>query len=103
MAIPTNFQGYTPNATVTKSFKIFGSATVGIWANDVDGTLSTAPAVILLAPNLGIVMAQAYTDAQIVALLKQYLKDLGALQEGAAGGFPAQISKQVSAPATTCT
>jgi hypothetical protein len=102
MAIPTNFQGYTPAAAATKSFKIFGSATVGVWGNDVDGTLSTAPFVVNLAPNLVLFSTQAYTDAQITALLKEYLNTLGVINDGA-GGKLAQPSKQIPVTATTCT
>lgn len=101
MAIPTNFQGYTPNATVTKSFKIFGSATVGIWGNDVDGTFT--PSIINLAPNLGIFMSQAYTDAQIITLLKAYVENQGAGRDGAAGGVTPQVSKQIAITSTTTT
>jgi hypothetical protein len=103
MAIPTSFGGYTPSANTTKSFKIFGSATTGIWANDVDGTLSAACQLVTLAPNLGIFMSQAYTDAQIIALLQQYLRDAGAFTDGAAGGRAAQATKQILPTATTCT
>lgn len=102
MAIPTNFQGYTPAAATTKSFKIFGSATVGIWANDVDGTLSAACSQVPIAPNLALLMAQAYTDAQIIALLQDYLRRLGGLHDGA-GGNPVDATKQVAVTATTCT
>jgi hypothetical protein len=102
VAIPTNFQGYTPVAATTKSFKILGSATTGIWGNDVDGTLSAALVSVTLAPNLILFTTQAYTDAQIIALLQDYLKSFGALHDGA-GGFPAQATKQVGITATTCT
>jgi hypothetical protein len=102
VAIPTNFQGYTPAANTTKSFKIFGSATVGIWANDVDGTLSAGCSLVPLAPNLGIFMSQAYTDAQINALLLDYLTARGARHDGA-GGQTAQGTQQAAVVATTCT
>jgi hypothetical protein len=102
MAIPTNFQGYTPAANTTKSFKIFGSATVGIWANDVDGTLSATCSQVPIAPNLALLMSQAYTDAQIVALLQDFLKRMGGLHDGAGGGV-VDATKQVAVTATTCT
>ena len=103
MAIPTNFQGYTPAANTTKSFKIFGSATTGIWANDVDGTLSATFSMIPLgAPNIAIAMSQAYTDAQIIALLQDFLKRMGGLHDGA-GGQPLDGTKQALVTATTCT
>jgi hypothetical protein len=103
VAIPTNFQGYTPAANTTKSFKIFGSATVGIWANDVDGTLSATCVRIDLATNLSILMSQAYTDAQILTLLKDYAKSFGVAHDGAAGGYPPRATNQVAVTATTCT
>lgn len=103
MAIPTNFQGYTPSAGATKSFKILGSATVGVWGNDVDGTLSTGPLVINLAPNLVIFSPQAYTEAQVLAAVKDYLKRSGFETEGDAGGFPAQPAQQIGVTATVCT
>ena len=103
MAIPTNFQGYTPAANTTKSFNIFGSGTVGIWANDVDGTLSATCSQIPLGPNIAIVMAQAYTNAQIVELVKDYLRRHGALHEEAAGGYVPSGSKLAAYTATTCT
>lgn len=102
MAIPTNFQGYTPVAATTKSFKIFGSAAVGIWANDVDGTLSATTTMVPVAPNLALIMSQAYTDAQIIALLTAYLQSFGAIHDGA-GGYNAQATKQAAVVATTCT
>ena len=102
MAIPTDFKGPTPAANTTKSFKVFGSTTVGVWALDIDGTLSAAFTQIPLAPNLAIVMSQAYTDAQIVTLLTAYLQALGAAHDGA-GGNVAQATKQALVTATTCT
>lgn len=102
MAIPTDFQGYTPAAGATKSFKLLGSATVGVWANDVDGTLSATSSRLDIGPNLVLFMTQAYTDAQIVALVKDWLARMGAYHEGA-GGQPAETTKQVAISATTCT
>lgn len=103
MAIPTNFQGYTPSAGATKSFKIFGGATVGVWGNDVDGTLSTGISIINLAPNAAFLTMGALTDAQIIALLKGYLRQMGAYHEEGAGGYPVAASQQIGITATTCT
>jgi len=101
MAIPTNFQGYTPAAGTTKSFKILGSATVGIWGNDVDGTFT--PVLIPLAPNLSLIMITAYTDAEIIEYMKTFIKRYGGNVSGAAGGEPAQATLQQTPTSTTCT
>lgn len=103
MAIPTDFQGFTPAADTTKSFKILGSATVGVWGMDVDGSLSASSKQITLASDFAIFMTAAYTDAQIAALLKDYLKRLGQLREDGAGGAPTEGSKLTAISATTCT
>jgi hypothetical protein len=100
MAIPTDFKGYTPAAGATKSFKILGSATVGVWGNDVDGTFT--PAIVNIAPNMVVLIAQAYTEAQIVAALAEYVKRSGGMFEGA-GGFRAQPAQQIALTSTTCT
>lgn len=103
MAIPTDFKGPTPAANTTKSFKVFGSTTVGIWALDIDGTLSATTSVVPLGPNLSIVMDQAYTDAQLIPLVQDWLARMGAPVNGAAGGRPAETTKQLAVVATTCT
>lgn len=100
MAIPTDFKGYTPSAGTTKSFKLFGNDTVGVWANDVDGTLSATTKRIDIGPNLALFMTQTYTDAQIAALLKDWLARMGEFHEGA-GGTMAEGTKQVLVTATT--
>jgi hypothetical protein len=102
MAIPTDFKGPTPAAGTTASFRVFGSTTVGIWALDIDGTLSAAVKRIDLGPNLSILTGVAYTDAQVVALVKDWLSRMGALHEGA-GGNTAETTKQVLVTATVCT
>lgn len=102
MAIPTDFKGPTPAANTTKSFKIFGSATVGIWALDIDGTLSTTCSVVPIGPNLALFMDQAYTDAQLIPLVQDWLQRMGASHDGA-GGSRAETTKQVAVTATTCT
>jgi hypothetical protein len=79
-----------------------GSATVGLWALDIDGALSAATARVELAPNMILLFGQAYTDAQIAAALKDYLARSGAFHEGA-GGAAAEVSKQLPVVATTCT
>jgi hypothetical protein len=56
-----------------------------------------------LAPNLSILMSQAYTDAQILTLLKDYAKSFGVAHDGAAGGYPPRATNQVAVTATTCT
>lgn len=104
MAIPTNFGGFTPAANTTKSFKVLGSATVGLWALDVDGTLAPTTSRIEIGPNAVLLMSQAYTDAQLIPLLK----DLLARTEGhfsglGAGGQKIEGSKQAAVSATTCT
>lgn len=100
MAIPTDFKGYTPSAGTTKSFNILGSATTGIWANDVDGTLSATCYQVPVGPNLILFMTQAYTDAQLVTLLQDFLARMGAFHEGA-GGKPLETTKQVAFSAQT--
>ena len=102
MAIPTNFQGFTPAANTSKSFKVLGSATVGLWAIDVDGTLSATVSRIDLGPNLVLLFDQAYTDAQLIPLVQDWLARMGALHAGA-GGQAAETTKQVAVTATTCT
>lgn len=104
MAIPTDFQGPTPAAGTTKSFKLFGSTTVGIWALDIDGTLSAAFKRIDIAPNAALVMNAAYTDAEIIPHVKDWLARAEGHTPGAgAGGRPADATKQVAVTATTCT
>ena len=104
MAIPTDFKGPTPAANTTKSFNIFGSTTVGIWALDIDGTLSATTVVVPLGDNLVIIMDQAYTDAQLIPLVKDYLARLEGHRSGlGAGGQKADATKQVAVTATTCT
>jgi len=100
MAIPTNFQGYTPAAGATKSFKILGSATTGVWGNDVDGTFT--PSIVNIAPNLALFAGQVYTDAQILSALQEFMNRSG-VSVGAAGGPPAQPSKLIALTSTTCT
>jgi hypothetical protein len=102
VAIPTDFKGPTPAANTTKSFKVFGSATVGVWALDIDGTLSAVSKRIDLGPNLAIFTGQAYTDAEIIPLVKDWLARMGALHDGA-GGQAVETTKQVLVTATTCT
>ena len=94
MAIPTDFKGFTPSAGTTKTFKILGSATVGIWACDVDGTLSATSSKIELGPNLILFFDQAYTDAEIIALVKDWLGRMGAFHEGPGGG-KTDLSRQL--------
>jgi hypothetical protein len=101
VAIPTNFQGYTPAAGTTKSFLILGGATTGIWGNDVDGTFT--PSKIPLGPNLVIFAGQAYTDAQILAILQEYVANRGGIPKGEAGGPPLQPSKSLAITSTVCT
>lgn len=104
MAIPTDFKGPTPVADTTKSFKLFGSATVGIWALDIDGTLSATTVYVPIGPNLVLLMDQAYTDAQLIPLVKDYLARLeGHLSGTGAGGQKPDGTKQVAVTATTCT
>jgi hypothetical protein len=102
VAIPTDFKGPTPAANTTKSFKVFGSTTVGIWALDIDGTLSATCTQVPIAPNLALLMSAAYTDAQINTLLLDYLVARGARHDGA-GGQAAQGTQQAAVVATTCT
>ena len=104
MAIPTDFQGPTPAAGTTKSFNVFGSTTVGIWALDIDGTLSAPTSRIDLGPNLAIIFDQAYTDAQLIPLVKDWLARMeGHVLGTGAGGQPVEATKQVAVTATTCT
>lgn len=102
MAIPTDFKGPTPAANTTKSFKLFGTTTVGVWALDIDGTLAAASFTIPLAANLAIVGAAAATDAAIIAAVKDWLSRMGALHDSA-GGQNIETTKQALVVATTCT
>jgi hypothetical protein len=102
MAIPTDFKGFTPAANTSKSFKLLGSATTGVWCIDVDGTLSATCVRVDLGDNLVLFMDQAYTDAALVAKLQDFLKRMGGLHEGAGGQIP-DATKQVAVTATTCT
>jgi len=102
MAIPTDFKGFTPAANTTKSFKLLGSATTGLWVCDVDGTLSTTCVRVDIGPNLVLFMDQAYTDAQLIPLVRDWLARAGGYHEGA-GGVTADGTKQVAVTATTCT
>jgi len=104
VAIPTDFKGPTPAANTTKSRKLFGSATVGQWVLDIDGTLAAATNVIPLGTNLAIVTGQAYTDAQFIPLVKDWLARIeGHLSGTGAGGQKAETTKQAAVVATTCT
>lgn len=107
MAIPTDFKGPTPVANTTKSWKLFGSTTVGQWVLDIDGTLAAATVIVPLGTNLAIVAGQAYTDAQIAEAVRDWLirmdgKHHGS-QAGQAGGKPTETTKQFAVTATTCT
>jgi hypothetical protein len=104
MAIPTDFNGPTPVANTTKSFKLFGSTTVGIWALDIDGTLSATFSTVPIAANLVLAMNQAYTDAQLIPVLKDYIARLEGHAPGTGpGGQVPDGTKQAAAVATTCT
>lgn len=104
MAIPTDFKGPTPAANTTKSFNLFGSTTVGLWALDIDGTLSASTTRIDLGPNVAIFMAQAYTEAQLIPLVKDWLaRAEGHMSGTGAGGQRIEITKQVAPTATVCT
>ena len=97
MAIPTDFNGFTPSAGTTLTFKILGSATTGIWACDVDGTLSATCYKVPVAPNLILFMSQAYTDAQLIAAVTDWLQRMsGKLVGGGAGGQKVETTKQVA-------
>jgi hypothetical protein len=52
---------------------------------------------------LAIVGSAAYTDAQIIALVQDWLARMGAPIVGAAGGKRAETTKQSLVTATTCT
>ena len=102
MAIPTNFQGYTPAANTTKSFRILGTATTGVWGNDVDGTLT--PVSIPIAPGAVVLMTTVYTDAQLVELFRDFIRRHGDGEHvGGSGGLPRQTTKQITLTSTTCT
>ena len=104
MAIPTDFKGFVPAAGTTKTFKILGSDTVGIWACDVDGTLSATCYQVPLGPNLMVFMDQAYTDAQLIPLVRDWLERMGGFNDGDAGGRKAaETTKQVAFTGTTAT
>lgn len=104
MAIPTDFKGPTPVANTTKSFKVFGSTTVGVWALDIDGTLSATTSRVDLGPNCAILFDQAYTDAQLIPLVKDWLARMeGHISGTGAGGQRVETTKQSAVTATTCT
>lgn len=104
MAIPTDFIGPTPAAGTTKSWKLFGSTTVGQWVLDIDGTLSAATTVVPLGANLAIVAGQAYTDAELAALVIDWVARITGHRNGTgAGGQRTETTKQVAPTATTCT
>lgn len=103
MAIPTDFKGPTPAANTTKTWKLFGSTTVGSWVMDIDGTLSAGSSILPLGLNVAIVTNQAYTDAQLIALVQDWLARMGQPVAGAAGGKPAETTKQFAVTATTTT
>jgi hypothetical protein len=103
VAIPTDFKGPTPAANTTKSFPIFGSITVGLWALDIDGTLSATTKRIDLGLNCAVFMDQAYTDAQLIPLVQEWLARMGAPIAGAAGGRAIETTKQYAVTAQTCT
>lgn len=98
MAIPTSFGASTPVANTTKSFPITGTGIVGF---DDGGTLS--PKLIQLAANVTVVVAATTTDAAIAAAMQAWLRQMGYNPDGAAGGYPAQGTKQYAATLTLCT
>jgi hypothetical protein len=59
--------------------------------------------MIPLGLNIAIVTNQAYTDAQVIALVQDWLARMGATIAGSAGGKPAETTKQFAVVATTCT
>ena len=104
MAIPTDFKGPTPVADTTKSFKVFGSTTVGIWALDIDGSLSATTKVVPLGSDIAIIMDAAYTDAAIAVKVRDWLARVdGKVYDAGAGGYKPETTKQVAVVATTCT
>lgn len=104
MAIPTDFKGFTPSAGTTKTFKMLGSASVGLWVCDVDGTLSATTSYVPIGTNCILLFDQAYTDTQLASVLRDYLARLEGRTPGSgAGGFPADATKQVAVTATTTT
>ncbi len=100
MAIPTDFKGPTPAAGTTKTFKLFGSTTVGLWVMDIDGSLSATTKVVPLTATATIIADAAYTDAELAALVKDWLQRAGQYHEGA-GGQPADGTKQFLVTAQT--
>lgn len=104
MAIPTDFKGFTPAAGTTKTFKLLGSATVGFWVCDVDGTLSAGARRVDLggAGDAVIILTGTYTDAQLLALVRDWEARIGGLVAGSgAGGQKTETTKQVAPTATT--
>ena len=97
MAIPTDFNGFTPAAGTTLTFKILGSATTGIWACDVDGTLSETCSKVQIGPNLILFMDQAYTDAELIPLVRDWLQRMSGVVAGSgAGGQTPETTKQIA-------
>ena len=70
----------------------------------VDGTLAATTYRVDLGPNLAMLMDQAYTDAQLIPLVKDWLARIeGHLSGTGAGGQKAETTKQSAVVATTCT
>ena len=101
MAIPTSFINYTPVAATTKTCKMLGHdvSTNGIHLIDVLGTRT--PTMIVLDANMSLVMTAAFTNAQVIAALKQYLRELGVRDD--AGGYIAADPKQIAPLHSVCT
>ncbi len=79
----------TPN-----SFPVGESAIVGI-----DSTGLLAPVTIELGANVTLLLTAAKTDAELVALMQDFIRRYGAGHDGA-GGFPTQATKQITSTLT---
>ena len=80
-------------ATAPNSFAIGKTGVTGI------GATALVPTIIRLSPTVNVVMVNAETDAQIVALMQAFIQRYAAGHEGA-GGFKAQETL-IETPALT--
>lgn len=74
-------------ATAPNSFTVGTTGVTGIAATAV------VPAVVQLDPTIAVVMTEARTDAELVALMGAFIRRYGAGHDSA-GGFPTQATLQ---------
>jgi len=89
-----DFEYAFASAGTPNSFPIGASAVVGI-----DSTGLLAPKTVELGANVTLLLTATKTDAELVALMQDFIRRHGAGHEGA-GGFPTQGTKQVTSTLT---